>query len=165
MPSPVGGKCFCCGKNLKNSILKYTSKGKLFCFDCYQKEASRIAEEQSEQDKIFDYIKKIFNLRSLHDDIVNGIDSLIKEGRKEEDILYALYYIYEIKGKDLDISFVIFNIKYFFKEALEYREKQEHIAIINKHKEITQESVTVKIKKIDLDEKAKPKFKYNMEDL
>ena len=165
MANYVGGKCSCCGKNLKNSVLKYTSKGKLFCFDCYQKEASRIEEEQSKQDEILEYIKKIFSVNFLKDNIVNGINSLVKEGKSEEDILYVLYYIYEISGQSLDKDYIIFNIKHYYKEALEYKNSQEQIAIANKKKEIKQESVNIKIKKADLDEKAKPKFNYNMEDL
>lgn len=165
MANYISGKCSCCGKTLKNSILKYTSRGKLFCFDCYQKEASRIEEEQSKQDDILEYIKKTFSVSTLKEEVINGIDSLMKEGKTEEDILYVLYYIYEIAGQDLNKDFIILNIKRFYKEALEYRDKQEQLSIVNKKKEITQESVSIKIKKSDLDEKSKPKFGYKMEDL
>lgn len=165
MPSYVGGKCSRCGKNLKNTTLKYTAKGKLFCFDCYQIVASQIEEEQSKQDEIFDYIKQLFKVYSVSEALVEGIRRLIKEGMTEEDILYVLRYVYEIECVDLDLDFLIANVRRYQEEALAYKTKQEQITEINKTKNITSEPVTVKIKKADLDENSKPKFTYNMEDL
>lgn len=165
MPSYVGGKCSRCGKNLKNTTLKYTAKGKLFCFDCYQTVASQIEEEQSKQGEIFDYIKQLFKVYSVSETLVESIRRLIKEGMTEEDILYVLRYVYEIECVDLDLDFLIANVRRYQEEALAYKTKQEQITEINKTKNITSESVTVKIKKADLDENSKPKFTYNMEDL
>lgn len=165
MANAVGGKCSCCGKNLKNSILKYTSKGKLFCFDCYQLEASRIMNEQAKQNRIYEYIKKLFVIYSIPESLVSGIENLIKDGITEDEIMYILYYVYEIRENELDMNFIIPNIKRFQQEALAYKTKQEQVTEINKTKNITSESVIVKIKKADLDENSKPKFTYNMEDL
>lgn len=165
MPSYVGGKCSRCGKNLKNTTLKYTAKGKLFCFDCYQIVASQIEEEQSKQDEIFDYIKQLFKVYSVSEALVEGIRRLIKEGMTEEDILYVLRYVYEIECVDMDLDFLIANVRRYQEEALAYKTKQEQITEINKTKNITSESITVKIKKANLDENSKPKFTYNMEDL
>lgn len=165
MPSYVGGKCSRCGKNLKNTTLKYTAKGKLFCFDCYQIVASQIEEEQSKQDEVFDYIKQLFKVYSVSEALVEGIRRLIKEGMTEEDILYVLRYVYEIECADLDLNFLIANVRRYQEEALKYREEQEKIAKINMNKTISNETRTIKIKKETLDEKAKPKFSYNMEDL
>lgn len=162
--SLMSGKCSRCGKILKGN-LKYKSEGKTFCFDCYQIEASRIMEEQSKQSKIFEYIKKIFQIKTLNDQILDGISKYIKNGMSEEDILYVLYYIYEINGLDLNEAFIISNIKRYFQEAMDYQAQQQKITNNNKNKEINAESVKIVIKKSDLDKESEPKFKYNMEDL
>jgi hypothetical protein len=165
MANAVGGKCARCGKNLKNSTLKYTSKGKLFCFDCYQIEASRISKEQSEQNKVFDYIKKFFATNNLPPSLVEGVQRLFDENFSTDDILYILRYVYEINGAEPVLDFLVANIRRYQQEAFKYKEAQKKLADINKEKNIQCGSVTIKIKKELLDEESKPKFTYKMEDL
>lgn len=165
MATSVGGKCSCCGKNLKNSVLRYTIKGKLFCFNCYQNEASRVEEEQTKQQEIYAYLKKIFSISSLMSSTIDGIDRCIKDGLTEDNILYTIYYVYKVNNTELDPSFIVANIRRYYKEAIEYKQEQEKILESNKNKDIKSEQVTIKIKKSNLDQESKPKFKYNIEDL
>ena len=164
MSSPSGGKCSRCGKILKNG-LRYTIRGKTFCFDCHEIEAGRIMQEQTKQQEIYDYLKKTFSINSLASSIVDGIDRCVKDGFTEDNILYTIYYVYKVNNADLDPSFIIANIRRYYKEAIEYKQEQDRILEANKNVEIKSEQVTIKINKSDLDTESRPKFTYNMEDL
>jgi len=164
MASSSGGKCCKCGKILKNG-LKYISNGKHYCYDCYQLLAVKIEQEQEKKTKVYNYIKELYKIQSLPEFVLEGINRLLKEGYKEDDILYTIYYIYKIKAIDLDLEFLIFNIKKYTKEADEYHCLQLKIAAANEKAVIETAPVVVKIKKSDLEQQSKPKFKYNIEDL
>lgn len=89
----------------------------------------------------------------------------MKDGFTEDNILYTIYYVYKVNNADLDPSFIIANIRRYYKEAIEYKQEQDRILEANKNVEIKSEQVTIKINKSDLDTESRPKFTYNMEDL
>lgn len=158
------GKCSCCGKTLKNG-LRYPYHGKIFCYDCYQKELNRISQEQLEEEEIFKYLKELLGIRNLDIILTEGIKNILNRGVSVQDVLYVLYYIYKIKELLPEESFVLANFKRFYQEAIEYRDQQEKIRKINENKALDVKTRVVKINKKDLEDSSKPKFSYNMEDL
>lgn len=159
------GKCSKCGKILKNNI-KYTSNGKVYCYDCYKDVADDLVVQESKKTKIYSYIEKLFKVKKLDEYLVDSISRLIKEDKKTEDgVCYTLYYIYEVKEMSLEIEYIIPNIKKYYQEAKEYHDLQLKIQLANQNVKLESEPVVVKIKKTDLDAASKPKFNYNMEDL
>ena len=159
-----GGKCSVCGKILMGG-LRYANKGRIFCYDCYQKETEKIIEEDNKKDKIFDYIKKQYQINDLPESIVSGISRLFKDGYKQSGLLYTLYYMYEIKCLDFEPEFLIINIKNYYDEAKQYLEEQKIIEEKNKQIDLNIEPVNIVIKKEDLEKNAKKKISYKIEDL
>ena len=79
------GKCSKCGKILKNNI-KYTSNGKVYCYDCYKDVADDLVAQESKKTKIYSYIEKLFKVKKLDEYLVDSISRLIKEDKKTEDV-------------------------------------------------------------------------------
>jgi len=156
-------RCAICG-TIKEG-LKYSFGRKTVCYDCYQQEVNKIKTISEKKNKIYDYIKQVFNIDSLDEKTVDGIDRLLKDGKKEDGILYTIYYVYKVTEHNLELEFLCYNIAKYYQEAKDFYKKQQEISKINQEVDLTQKTVTITIKKSDLEKKSEPKFSYKMEDL
>ena len=144
-------KCKICKQENGNMI-----KG--VCKDCYNIKTFR----NENYSKLIDYLKKKFNNFSVHGNILRQIKGLRNEGLTDKQILYIIYYTFDILK--------LFNMKYNYTialcmnnggDTLEHA-KKKNIDLINIKKDYFQEEIN---KNNKLQEERKKEISINRIDI
>lgn len=130
-------KCPHCNQFL-NSDEEYISyKNRRWHKNCYEVMVKQKAKEELEYRQLMGYIKQIFGDKANYIVIGKQIKEYVEKYQLTYgEIQYCLYYFYEIRKNPVTTG-SIGIIPYIFKEAFDYKKRQEQIALILQNQEDT----------------------------
>ena len=98
--------------------LKYTYNGKSYCYSCYQAIQLELAKAEQDKQELYSYIKQLFAISEIPEDILMGIDREINSGKKVKGIQKTLKYYYEkLEHTADDVALIVFVIKNQYENA------------------------------------------------
>lgn len=157
--------CNKCGQRIIGNLFKrYNSKS--YCIGCYSVLIQEATKQERDKQKLYKYIKELFVLPDCPAEVVNMIDSFLKDGKKPSGIEATLWYYYEILGNKADISFIGKTIREQYENAKKYVIEQQQIKKYNETVNLNVAPRTIKISSSSLNNtNFSKKTSYNMEDL
>lgn len=159
--------CSACGCKIANGM-KYNYGGKQYCFDCYQKLQEQLLQEDEGKKELYDYIKKLFSLSEVPEDVILGIDREIAKGKKLRGIYLTIHYYYEIEEHARkNITQILYIIRDYYEAAKQYEASVRELEKVNDKVDLTPRTRKIRLKPEDLNKKTNPpqKPKYSIEDL
>ena len=157
--------CSSCGTKITG--LKYTHNGKVYCYNCYQNVQQELLKTEQEKQELYAYIKQLFVIAEIPEDVVAGIDRELNGGKKIKGIKNTLWYYYEVEAHVGTVNNIVYTIRDQYENARNYVREINKLKEINKDIDINVPTRTVVIKKSELDTQSniKRKINYNIEDL
>lgn len=163
--SKVNGICRChaCGKNIVG--MKYSYKGKVYCYDCFNVLTNEEEKNEKEGNEVFSYIKSQFSIREIPLEVANKIKSVLKN---KEMTVYGIKatirYYYLINGNTFDITYLGYVLSSQYEAAKKYYQNLKQLQKANESVNI---NVPANVVKIDINDLHKPKKKpdYDINDL
>jgi len=154
----------------KNKItgLKYTYEGKGYCYSCYQTIQEELLKTEQDKQELYTYIKQLFAISEIPQEVVMGIDRELANGKKLKGIKNTLWYYYEICGYTGSVSGVVYTIRDQYENARAYVLQMNKIKEINKTVDINVPENKIVIKQSDLQKtqtNPRDKINYRIEDL
>lgn len=161
----AGNVCGSCGTKITG--LKYTYNGKVYCYNCYQVIQQELLKTEQEKQELYSYIKQLFVIAEIPEDVVAGIDRELNNGKKIKGIKNTLWYYYEVEAHVGTVNNIVYTIRDQYENARNYVREINKLKEINKDIDINVPTRTVIIKKSELDSQSnmKRKINYNIEDL
>lgn len=158
--------CNSCGAKITG--LKYTYNGKVYCYTCYQSIQEELLKAEQDKQELYNYIKQLFVIAEIPEDVVVGIDRELANGKKLKGIKNTLWYYYEVEAH---ICSNVSNVTYVIRD--QYENARNYVREINKLKEINKNididvpvrKIVIKKSELDAQNNTKKKINYNIEDL
>lgn len=148
--------------------LKYNYEGKSYCFSCYQNIQQDLLKTEQDKQELYNYIKQLFTVSEIPQDVVAGIDRELSSGKKLKGIKSTLWYYYEVyENTRNNVSAIPFIIHDQYENAKNYVIQMNKIKEINQNIDINVPENKIVIKKSELEKNINPrnKISYNIEDL
>ena len=162
-----GASCSCCGRSLYMSV-SYSLDGKIYCYDCYQKEIEQRKTDEQARIQAYQYVAKVGGFSELPPSAISVFDKMLKEGRTIDGIKYSAYYCFTVLGIQVPVTSLMWIIRDHYDEASQYYKDQKEILEKNKTIDLNVQPKTVVINPKKLHEgvnQNRTKKKYKIEDL
>ena len=130
MATSKGGICADCGRKMIHG-LSYSIDNRPYCYDCYQKRVAEIKKDEDVRREAYTQIATLAGISDLSPAVVSLFDKMIKDGESLDDIKYVAYYCYSVLELKTDPSVIGWTVRDHYKEAINYRQKQQEV--INKN--------------------------------
>ena len=158
--------CSRCKKKILNG-LSYTYRGQAFCYDCYQEKQKELLAAEDEQQVLYNYIKQLFSVSELPNDVLTGINKEVAKGKKYKGMRLTLHYYYEVmENARGSIDVVPYVIRDQYDNARQYEEEVARVRKINEEIDLSNPPKrTIVITSTDLSNSRQRKKKCDISDL
>lgn len=141
-------KCPICGQYFSRSEVPFIHlKNRYYHQSCYEAQENAKSEEEKEKEKLIEYIKKLFDIKTptlkINTQIKNYIEN---KNYSYEGIRKALIYWFEIKGNSIEkANGGIGIVPYCYEQALAYWKTVNEIREYNEQAQKTQVAIETRV--------------------
>ena len=156
--------CSRCGLKILNG-LTYNCNGKTFCFNCYTIANQELETIEQERQKLYQYIRQLFSLSEVPEEIIVMINREVARGKKYKGIRLTIRYYYEIlEYPHSDFTLLPWVVASQYENARAYEAEVNRVRKVNEGVDLTPKIRTIQLTPSDLTNHRKKKS-CNIEDL